>query len=332
MSTSRNPEIKIMIFLLLATALVLINQPIGWAEMREIRARIYLKKSAVVVGEYVKLGEIARFEGEEEVVQKLKEIKIIPSPRPGNSRLINIDYIWVRLYQNGISQKEVLFEGEREVRITPRFKCIKGEEIARLAKKEIFSLFKERNIEVEVEVERVPSSVTVPFGEVNLKVEIPSPFYLCNSAVIPVKIYIDEEIYQTVSLLLKIRAFKEVLVTSRRIAPDHIFTEEDIRREKREISSLSGEPVINLSDVLGKRALKAIPAHTIIEESMIGSPLLVKKGDLVTILREKGNIEVLARGKALEKGEEGNLIRVLNIDSQKELQGRVIGPRAIRIE
>jgi len=330
MRIARSFGIKLMIlFLFLGTTLLLITCSKGWGKLK---ARIYLEKSAMVEEKYVKLGQIARFEGDEEFIQRLKEIKIIPSPPPGSSRMINTDYIWVRLYQNGVSQKEVLFEGEQEVRITSRFKCIKGEEIAKLVKKEILSFFKRKDIEVKVEAERIPPPLRVPFGEVKLKVEIPSSFHFRNSVVIPVKIYIDEEVYRTVSLLLKIRVFKEVLVTCRRIAPDDIFVEEDIRKEKREITDFSGKPVVNLSNILGKRALKAIPACTIIKESMIGPPLLVKKGDLVTILRERGNIKVLTKGKALEKGERGNLIRVINVDSQKELQGMVIGPRMIRVD
>ena len=309
--------------------LLLIGPDAGWGK---VKTKIYLKRSATVEKDYVKLEEIANFKGDEEFIQRLKEIKIAPSPRPGSSRIINVDYIWVRLYQNGISRKEVSFEGEREVKIISRFRCIKGKEIADLAKKEILSLLKGEDVEVKVEIERVPSSLMIPFGKVKLKVDAPFPFHPRPSMVIPVKVYIDGKIYQTIPLTLKINIFKQVLVSSRRIAPDHIFEEKDVRREKREIGSLSGEPVFSLSDILGKRALRAIPPHTIIERDMIGPPLLVRDGDLVTIIKEEGNVEVSAKGKALEKGEKGALIKVLNIDSQKKLQARIIGPRLVKID
>lgn len=309
--------------------LLLIGPDAGWGK---VKTKIYLKRSATVEKDYVKLEEIANFKGDEEFIQRLKEIKIAPSPRPGSSRVINVDYIWVRLYQNGISRKEVSFEGEREVKIISRFRCIKGKEIADLAKKEILSLLEGEDVEVKVEIERIPSSLMIPFGKVKLKVDVPLPFHPRPSMVIPVKVYMDGKIYQTIPLTLKINIFKQVLVSSRRIAPDHIFEEKDVRREKREIGSLSGEPVFSLSDILGKRALRAIPPHTIIERDMIGPPLLVRDGDLVTIIKEEGNVEVSAKGKALEKGERGALIKVLNIDSQKKLQARIIGPRLVKID
>jgi len=323
------PGAILMVLFPVGMILLLIGPDAGWGK---VKTKIYLKRSATVEKDYVKLEEIANFKGDEEFIQRLKEIKIAPSPRPGSSRVINVDYIWVRLYQNGISRKEVSFEGEREVKIISRFRCIKGKEIADLAKKEILSLLEGEDVEVKVEIERIPSSLMIPFGKVKLKVDVPLPFHPRPSMVIPVKVYMDGKIYQTIPLTLKINIFKQVLVSSRRIAPDHIFEEKDVRREKREIGSLSGEPVFSLSDILGKRALRAIPPHTIIERDMIGPPLLVRDGDLVTIIKEEGNVEVSAKGKALEKGERGALIKVLNIDSQKKLQARIIGPRLVKID
>jgi len=328
MSTSRNPEIKIMILLLLGIALTLINCGVGWGK---IRAKIYLKRFATVEKDYIELGEIAYFEGDEEFIQKLKKIRIAPSPGPGNSRTINQEYIWVRLRQNKISQKEVLFKEEKEVKVTSQSKLIKGEEIVKVVKEKIFLFLKEKGEEFQIEIDRIPPSLLLPFGEVKLKAEVPSLSYLYSPVVIPVKIYVNENIYRTIPISLKIKVFKEVLVASKRIPSNHIFKKEDLRREKREITSPLIEPIINLSEIVGKRAVKNIPSSTILKKNMISSPFLIKKGDIITILKEEGNIEVSTKGKALENGEKDSLIKVLNIDSRKELQGVVMNTHIVKV-
>ncbi|MCD6231491.1 flagellar basal body P-ring formation protein FlgA [Candidatus Aerophobetes bacterium] len=317
-----------MFLLSLGMTLLLINCGVGWGK---IRAKICLKRFATVEKNYIELEEIAYLEGDEELIQRLKKIKIAPSPAPGNSRTINQEYIQVRLRQNKINQEEVFFEGEKEVKITSRSKLINGEEIVKVVKEKISLFLRGKEEEFQIEVDRIPPPLLLPFGEIKLKTEIPSLSYLYGPVVIPVKIYVNESIYRTIPISLKVKFFKEVLVTSKRIPPNYIFKKEDLHREKREITSPLIEPIINLSEIVGKRAIKSIPSSTILEKNMISSPFLIKKGDIITIFKEEGNIEVSTKGKALENGEKGSLIRVLNINSQKELQGIVISTHTVKV-
>jgi flagella basal body P-ring formation protein FlgA len=51
----------------------------------------------------------------------------------------------------------------------------------------------------------------------------------------------------------------------------------------------------------------------------------------VTIIAQRGSLKVQVSGKALENGERGQLIRLMNLTSQKEIAGEVIGNKLVRI-
>lgn len=60
-------------------------------------------------------------------------------------------------------------------------------------------------------------------------------------------------------------------------------------------------------------------------------PKLVSRGDAITLVFETGPLVLTAKGKALQGGAVGDVIRVSNSDSNKSLQGTVTGDREVTI-
>jgi len=302
----------------------------------EIKASIYLKDFAWIEGPSVQLGEIAEIEGNEELVEKLKKIKITSAPPLGKSRVINQDYIWVRLYQGKIKAQEVIFQGAKEVKITVLSNTIEEEQVLRAIEGSLSIFLKEEEMEeMEVEIGRVAFSfpLVVPVGELKLQGEISPSSFNSSRLTILMEIYINENLYRTLSIPLKIKIFKEVVVATRNLYTDHTFTREDIIKEKIliNVNKQGEEWLCNLQEVLGKRSLRNISAGTPLKKELLGSALLVKRGSLVTLSIEGRNIRIHAQGKALEKGGKGKIIEVLNIDSEKRLEGIIVDVNSVRI-
>ena len=302
----------------------------------ETKTSIYLKDFAWIEGPSVRLGEIAEIEGNEELVEKLKKIKITSAPPLGKSRVINQDYIWVRLYQSRIKAQEIIFQGAKEVKLTALFSSIEEEQVLRAIEDSLSTFLKEEEMEeMEVEIGRVAFSfpLLVPVGGLRLQGKISSSSFDSSRLTILMEIYINENLYRTLSIPLKIKIFKEVVVATRNLHTDHIFTREDIRKEKIliDINKQGEEWLCDLQEVLGKRLLRNISAGTPLKKEILGSPLLVNRGNLVTLFIEGRNIRIYAQGKALEKGGKGEIIKVLNIDSKKRLEGIIIDVNSVKI-
>jgi flagella basal body P-ring formation protein FlgA len=58
---------------------------------------------------------------------------------------------------------------------------------------------------------------------------------------------------------------------------------------------------------------------------------LVPKGSTITVIAQRGHLRIETKGKARESGEKGQLIRVMNLSSKKEVIGEVIGDKQVRI-
>lgn len=317
------------ILLILGLSLVVMVPEMSGAR---IRAAVYLKDSAQVSGASIYLGQIANIEGDEALVKKMEKIKVASSPLPGRSRNLSLDYIWVRLYQHRIDQGEVLFKGAKEVKVTHSFNLMEKEELLEKVRKLVFPLVEGKNVAVDIDSSRISFPLVIPSGKVRLEGKIFSPVNLYGSSTALIDICIDDKLLRTLSFPLKFKEFQEVLVVRRSLARGHILSSLDLAMEKREISGGSSDLVTDISDALGSQLARDLPAGSVLEKKILKPPLLVNQGDWVTLIAETPGVRVLAKGRALEKGGKGEIIRVLNIDSHKSLEGRVVDINTVRVE
>ncbi|MDD5092536.1 MAG: flagellar basal body P-ring formation chaperone FlgA, partial [Candidatus Wallbacteria bacterium] len=73
----------------------------------------------------------------------------------------------------------------------------------------------------------------------------------------------------------------------------------------------------------GLMIAQSVKLGTKLKESWFKTPELVKRGDLLSIIKSVGNLNVMDRAEALEDGCAGDIIRVKNIKSNRIVRARV---------
>ncbi len=89
--------------------------------------------------------------------------------------------------------------------------------------------------------------------------------------------------------------------------------------------------LLHLADIQGMSAYKPLDAGKPLRNTDIALPQLVSRGGFVTILYKGGGVSLSAKGKALQNGTRGELIRVVNLSSNKHLQGMVTADHQVSI-
>jgi len=65
--------------------------------------------------------------------------------------------------------------------------------------------------------------------------------------------------------------------------------------------------------------------------SLMEQPPLVRRGDIVILTAEGRGLRAVTQGEAREEGRPGQVIRVRNLTSNREVYGQVDGERSVRI-
>lgn len=85
-------------------------------------------------------------------------------------------------------------------------------------------------------------------------------------------------------------------------------------------------------DIIGKVFKRDVPANTLITDQLLEDRVVMKRGEVVTIIAESDRLVVRAKGKTVDKGRIGETIRVKNLASGKELMAKVVSGSAVKVE
>jgi flagella basal body P-ring formation protein FlgA len=65
---------------------------------------------------------------------------------------------------------------------------------------------------------------------------------------------------------------------------------------------------------------------------LLDRPPLVRRGDIVLVTAEGRGLRVTAQGEAKQDGKSGDVIRVRNLTSNRDVVGQVDGERSVRVQ
>lgn len=123
----------------------------------------------------------------------------------------------------------------------------------------------------------------------------------------------------------------QVPVLTRRVAlgdtigPDDI-TMTDVRADQTGADTASSEV-----QLIGMVPRRGIPLGQPVRLRDVQSPRVVDKGALVTISLTSSSIQLTAQGKALQDGGRGDVIRVVNTQSNRIIEATVAGPNHVSV-
>jgi len=119
-----------------------------------------------------------------------------------------------------------------------------------------------------------------------------------------------------------------VAVTLRPLARGEIVRASDVTVERRAKAEFrEGAPAA--ADAAGLALRHQVRAGQALRASDLMRPEIVQRNETVTIVYEAPGLVLTVRGKALDPGAEGDVISVLNSQSNRTVQGTVAGPARV---
>lgn len=176
-----------------------------------------------------------------------------------------------------------------------------------------------------------PESMAVPIGEVKYQVINQPRTDRLGRKTMTLALLINGNEQGRVRIQGNVGRISEVLYTSRALRRDTILGPDDIRIVRRDITMLGPDIVSDPGSAIGMRLNTSLTAGAILYSSLLTPPPLVGRGDLVTIRIRTANLLVTVPGEVRNTGAAGDLVRVKNLMSRKELFARVIDPGTVEV-
>lgn len=130
---------------------------------------------------------------------------------------------------------------------------------------------------------------------------------------------------------LSIKLVTPVIVAKHFIARGKVLHAKDLRTVEMDINRLKRGYFKTAQPIIGHISKRNIIAGRIITPSGLKIAKLIHRGERVHIIASHPSISVRMKGVALNSGSLGEIIRVKNVSSRKNLEATVVGPRQVQV-
>jgi len=208
---------------------------------------------------------------------------------------------------------------------------IKGELIASRAMKFVADHVPWDPDATEVTINYRGKDIVVPTGIVDMSFELPSGGSRLGRFPVTVKIKVNHILRKRLRLMANVILNSPVVKTRRPVNRGKILTEKDVAVEVVSSNHLFRNAMTSLADVVGKQAIRNIGMGRVVTANSLSKPVLMNKGDRVTLVVESGPMKITAPGIMREKGFKESLVQVLNIQTKKIVYGMVLNSKTVKV-
>jgi flagella basal body P-ring formation protein FlgA len=111
------------------------------------------------------------------------------------------------------------------------------------------------------------------------------------------------------------------------VRPKEILTASDLALKPGEVLGALSDP----EEVIGQEARVALYPGRPLRPGDVGPPAIVERNDMVILTFAQGGLSISAEGRALGRGAEGELIRVMNLASRTTVTGRIAADGSVEV-
>jgi flagella basal body P-ring formation protein FlgA len=307
------------IIVLCLSAAFAVEQP---ANAVDTTLRIHLPRQVTVEGSSLTLGNVGIIRGTNELAQKANNVALGKIALPGQQIVIDRPTVLSRLACSGIPVSQVTLTGAEQTTVKKKSRVIAGSDLLEMA-----VVFLKANKPTESACQFTPIKVPRDFNLSESASEPKIHPVLKRSSASAATVHlmmtengrerlIDEVIFRLKYSCRLLKAVTDIPIGGV-ITPDNVKVEQGF--------SDAPQPA-NWQPPYGQIAARRLPAGVVITDRMVVAPkptIIVKRNQNVLIKVENAGLFISAMGKALQDAHAGQCIKVLNVDSGRQIFAKV---------
>lgn len=305
------------------------------AEMK-VRAECCPEGTIVTLGDLVDLRCDSTSEAE-----RLAQITLFPTPAPGLRRFISAREIKDMLLIRGIDLIDHQFLGARTVLVVgsePKRNPSNAVRLAsaspRLAEKRLREALDDhlnrtgvQPWQIEFDLDQDTARWISAAQSLNVQGDRePSTGRQCFE----ISMQVGNEA-KTVDVIAEISLPPLVVVPVRSIPRATRISRADLELRHVDSHVLTAGSVQRMEDIVGKEATRALAAGKPVAQSYVCEPILVRRGDVVTVIVRAAGIRVRTQARARDDGAQGELVAVESMENRQTYFAQVSGVREVEI-
>lgn len=177
----------------------------------------------------------------------------------------------------------------------------------------------------------IPKGTMVSKGVRDLEVVAPANWPGWGPVSLALMVRVNGVLEKNLSVRLTVEAQTEMVVATRQILAGTVLGAGELTVQKQDIALAGGHHIQRVTDAVGKKSRTTIRAgYPVRNDQLVSVPVIIS-GQLVTIVLERPGLRITVAGRAKSSGGVGDLIRVENLTSRRELPARVVDSSTVEV-
>ncbi len=287
-----------------------------------LASEVSLNTHIVVEDQYVRLGDLFTIQGEKAAN------KIAYSPQPGKQSVYRVEWLYRVAKYHGVPWRPLTMETRATVERASQE--IQRDEIEAV----LLDALKDKNLgeNIELHINARNARIFVAAEKpATVGVEALTYDERTNRVSATLVAPADDPAAQRFRINGRVYKLVPVPVLSKRVRRGDIIREDDITWKKLYETRVTRDVVVDEDTLAGQEATRSIGPNQPVRASYLRRPQLVKKGSIVTILLQRGQMRLTAQGKSLDNGGKGDTIRIKNNHTKRIIEGEIVGAGTARV-
>jgi flagellar basal body P-ring formation protein FlgA len=297
------------------------------------RIQLTFKPTVVVDQEEVRLADIASISGDQKAGSlPVEKVVVAKAPLPGQTRFLSLDYIRIRLKQAGFQTDAMSFNGAQDVQISRNAAILSQDAITHAVEAAIRRQMPWKREAVIISNIHFNDDIKLPTGTLTHRIVPNRDEDYLGRTMLALHLFVDGELVKKTWVHADISVMADVVKVVRPLGKHQPIEREDLAVVRADLADLSADTVRRVEEALGNQTTQMIYPDTVLKRGMFSLPPLVRRGDIVKIVANAGPMTITATGKVKQKGCKGEMVHVINTDSNRVIIARVIGPGAVEVD
>lgn len=296
---------------------------------------VRLAPEVVIDRDEIVLGDLGTVEGDEPLASRLRALRLGPAPLAGASQRLDGETLRLRLRAFDPAKTQLALP-ERVV-VTRAFQIVPGSALVDAVRRQALA-----RAEAPREAEGAPGSLAlvpmprpedlrVPTGEMRIEARLHEGPAGSSFLAATVTVRVNGRDYQTLPLNFRVGRYQSVVVAARTLEPRTVLSAADFRVESRASTETPPDALTAVTDASDLEAMQPVKAGDVVTSRMLRQKILVKRGEMVTLILEGRGFRITTQGQAGEDARRGDTVRVVNVTSKRDVLGKVESPGIVRV-
>jgi flagella basal body P-ring formation protein FlgA len=304
-------------------------------------AELRIRSDAHPQGTIVHLGDVADiFDADESQIRSLAQIELMPAPPPGKQRQISVREIQDTLERRGLNLLQCHFSGASQVTVAAGADAPR--QTAKTARTIPLTSIQEAQRAVADAIAQYLHQQTSSDDPWNVAVELTSaqaqtilvdvhhvdirggqaPWVGKQSFEVQVR---SDKGPASFTVSAQVTLPESVVATTKDVPCGAIIQTTDVTLQRLKPGAQVGDAFTSLDDVVGQEAILAIAPGQILDPQYVHSPVMVKRGSVITVYSVAPGIKIRTTGRCREDGSRNQMVMVEALLDRKTFQARVTG-------